>query len=218
MKIIDLRKKNIVSLSISGVLLLIFGAGIFYNIHQRRVLQGDIDKINAETLKIRNETTDLESKATELKKYRQLWGQISDAKKITGGIKMDEINGKLSSIAEKYSIISPTIKVTLPETLKGGLFDREIITVLLSTVNLSFNAANDIKALLFISEFIESLPGYTVITNLQLKKVKDYTTQDLIDLSTGKTSGNVTSNIDFYWYAFKVKESDIVKEVAAIKK
>lgn len=215
MKILHLRKKNILNFSITGVLLIIFSGGVFYNIHQRNSLQSNVDKIKSETLKIQSETTNLESKAIELSKYKELWTQINDNKKVTSGIKMDEVNAKMTLIAEKYSILPPTIKVTLPETLAGGLFDRETITVLLSTVNLSFIAANDIKALSFISEFISSLPGYTVITNLQIRKSKDYSIQDLIDLSSGKTSGTVMSNVDFYWYAFKIKESEVTKDVAA---
>lgn len=218
MKIIDLRKKNIINLSISGVLLLIFGGGVFYDIHQRNNLQSKVDKIKAETLQIQNEATDLQSKAAELSKYKQLWTKISDNKKITNGIKMDEVNAKMTSIAEKYSILPPAIKVTLPETLKDGLFDRSGIIVLLSTVNITFNAASDTRALSFISEFIESLPGYTVITNLQIKKTKDYSNQDLIDLSSGKSSGAVSGNIDFYWYAFKAKEASATKSTIDIKK
>ncbi len=218
MKILHLRKKNILNFSITGVLLVIFSGVIFYNIHQRNSLLSNVDKIKSETLQIQSETTDLESKAIELSKYKELWTQINENKKITNGIKMDEVNAKMSLLAEKYSILPPSIKVTLPETLKGGLFERDTITVLLSTVNLSFSAANDIKALSFISEFVESLPGYTVITNLQVKKNKDYTNQDLIDLSSGKNSGTVSGVVDFYWYAFKIKESDVSKDAAGIKK
>jgi hypothetical protein len=212
MKILDLRKKNITSFSISGALFFILALGIFYNFYKKSSLEAKISKINSEASQIKNETAELESKAIELKKYRLLWNNLTDGKKSTNGIKMDEINAKLTSIAEKYTIISPLIKVTLPETLNGGLFDRSKINVLSTTVNLNFRAIDDVKALSFIVEFIESLPGYPVITNLQIKKDKSYTNDDLIALSSGKGGGAVSGKVDFFWYAFKNKETENKKE------
>jgi hypothetical protein len=214
MKILILRKKNIISFSISGVLVLICAAGAFYTFRQKNTLKDKIEAIGSEASKIRSEASDLESKTTELKKYKKLWSSLTDNRKITTGIKMDDINSKLATLAEKYAITNQTIKVTLPETMKGSLFERSTITVTSATGSLNFQALNDVKALSFIEEFINSFPGYVVVTGAQIRKGdKNYTTEDLITISTGKGVGLINAKVDFVWYAFRGKDAEIKKPV-----
>jgi hypothetical protein len=125
---------------------------------------------------------------------------------------MDEVNANLAAIAEKYTISNPVIKVALPETMKDGLFKRATVNILLTTVNLSFSAVNDIKALAFISEFLDSLPGYVIVTNLDLRKGKQYTEKDLVDISTGKSFGAITGRVDFTWYVYKKKDEPKIED------
>lgn len=219
MKILILRKKNIISFSISGVLALMCGAGVFYTFNQQDALKGKIDAITREASQVRAEAADLESKTSELKKYKKLWSNLTDNRKITVGIKMDDVNAKLATLAEKYAISSQTIKVTLPEVMKGGVFDRSTITVVSTTANLNFQAVNDVKALSFVEEFINSLPGYAVVTGVQIKKgEKGYTTDDLVAISTGKGIGLVSGKVDFIWYAFRSKDTEVKKPVDIIAK
>ena len=214
MKILILRKKNIISFSISGVLVLMCAAGAFYTFRQKDALKGKIEAIGGEASKIRAEAADLESKTTELKKYKKLWSNLTDNRKITAGIKMDDVNAKLAALAEKYAITNQIIKVALPETMKGGLFERSTITVVSTTGSLNFQAVNDVKALSFIEEFINSLPGYAVVTGLQIRKGdKNYTTDDLVAISTGKGVGLISGKVDFVWYAFRNKDTEIKKPV-----
>ena len=179
---------------------------IFLNFSQKSSLQKSIEKINNETSEIKNKALDLQNKTLELKKYVSLWGSINEKKKSTNGIKMDEVNLILSEVADKYSIINPQIKVNLPEPMQGDLFNRNTITVLLTNVVLNFKAANDIKALSFVTDFLNSLNGYKVVTNLEVKKDKDYSIEDLVSISSGKTSGNISGKIEFSWYVNKSKD------------
>jgi hypothetical protein len=214
MKISILRKKNIISFSISGFLALICATGVFYTFRQKDELKVKIETIDNETSKIRNDSADIESKTTELKKYKKLWNNITDNRKITAGIKMDDINAKLAAFAERYAITNQIIKVTLPETMKGDLFERSTITVISANGNLNFQAVNDVKALSFIEEFINSFPGYVVVTGVQIKKGdKNYTADDLIAISTGKGVGLINAKVDFVWYAFRNKDTEIKKSV-----
>ena len=214
MKILILRKKNIISFSISGVLALMCAVGVFYTLRQKDSLKGKIEAISNETSRLMAEAADLESKTTELKKYKKLWSNLTDNRKIIAGIKMDDVNAKLATLAEKYAISSQVIKVTLPETMKGGLFERSTITVVSTTASLNFQALTDVKALSFIEEFINYIPGYVVVTGVQIKKGdKNYTTEDLVSISTGKVVGLINAKVDFVWYAFRTKDTEIKKPV-----
>jgi hypothetical protein len=128
---------------------------------------------------------------------------ISENKKNTDGIKIDEINAKLTSIANKYGISNPKIKLSLPEVIKGGVFDLKTANVMMTTASINFTAINDIKAMMFANEFINSLKGYPVVTSFNISKSKEYTLQELLDVSTGKSSGVVSGKIDFFWYVYK---------------
>jgi hypothetical protein len=209
MKISSLRKKIIINFSVTGVLVVTFGLSIFFNSYQKNSSKEKTEEIIKETMELEKKTTDLQKKTIEIKRYISLWLNLSDNKKSTNGIKMDDINATLVSVADKYSIKNPEIKVALPETLKDGLFNRSTISVSFTTANLNFRAVSDTKALLFIEELFKSIPGYQVITNLDLKKDKDYTTEDLIALSSGKSSGNVSAKVDFFWYSFKNKSPEV---------
>ncbi len=208
MKIQDLRKKIIINFSASGVLLLICGSIAGYNIYEKSSVESKVQKIKSEAFRIIDEATELERKTVEARKYKELWGKLTANKKNTNGIKMDEINAKLTSIAETYSITNPTIKVTLPEVIKDGILKRSTVNTLFATVNLDFQAVSDVRALAFANDFMESLPGYRIITNFEIKKDKDYSVEDLISISSGKGSGVVKGKIDFFWYVYK--ELDVV--------
>ena len=203
MKILELRKKIIVNFSITAALAIVLSTVVFFNFHQKSALKSKTDQINSETSQIQGQAGELQSKAIEIKKYMSMWDNINESKKNTNGIKMEEVNATLNTVASKYSITDHTIKVTLPETLKDGVFSRKTITVLFTTANLNFRAINDIKALSFVNEFIDSIPGYPVITNLEIKKDKNYSTEDLIAISSGKGSGMIVGKVDFVWYAFR---------------
>lgn len=212
MKIPTLRKKIIVNFTAFGLLATIFGGGIFYNIYVRSTVDEKVDKIKAETSQLKNQATELQSKSIEVKKYTELWQKLGEKKKNINGIKMDEVNADLAALADKYTITTPVIKVALPETMKDGLFKRTTVNILITNVSLSFYAVNDVKALAFISEFLDSLPGYAIVTNLDLRKGKKYTDKDLIDISTGKGPGAITGKLDFVWYVYKKKDEPKIEE------
>lgn len=205
MKILKLRKKITTNLCVSGLLLAALGSIIYYDIHRDKSVQLQSEQLQMETSMLKEKYIDLENKAAEVKKYQEAWKNIVSSKKTVGNIKMDEINDKLNQIAEKYSIIKPAIKIILPEDIDTGIFNRSTVTVAVSSATLTFESINDVKALSFVSEFINSIPGYAVITGLELKKSKKYTEQDLVDISAGKGSGAVIAKVDFYWYIYKPK-------------
>ena len=98
--------------------------------------------------------------------------------------------------------------------MKGGLFERSTITVVSTTGSLNFQAVNDLKALSFIEEFINSFAGYAVVTGVQIRKGdKIYSTDDLVAISTGKGAGLISGKVNFVWYAFKNKDAEIKKPV-----
>ena len=212
MKLLSLRKKIIINISISALLLVISGLTIYYDNHQKESAKIKAAAIESEVSIIKSQYEELERKTIEIKKYQQSWKTISSNRKVIGNIKMDEVNSKLNLVAEKYSIIKPAIRIILPEDLNNGVFNRSTVTVAVSTANLTFEAINDVKALSFISEFINSITGYAIITNLELKKAKKYTDQDLVAISSGKGSGAITARVDFFWYFYKPKTVVEAKE------
>ena len=207
MKVQILKKRIIKNFSIAGVFVMIFGSTFYLYYSKKSGVDIKVLAINQETSQFNIELADLQSKTAEIKKYKDLWQTISANKKNTDGIKIDEINAKLTSIATKYMISSPTIKLSLPEVVKGGIFDRKTVNVMMTTASVNFVAVNDVKAVMFANEFLNSIKGYPVVTSFNLSKSGEYTRQELLDLSTGKSSGVVNGKIDFSWYVYKDLEN-----------
>ena len=213
MKIPALRKKIIVNSIALGILFLILLGIIFYNYNQQSNIGNKVDKIKSEAQQTRSQATMLKGKLTEAKKYKELWSKITENKKSTSGIKMDEINTKLEALAIKNNIFNPVIKVTLPEPLKDGIFNRASFNVIVASASLSFESINDVNALLFINDFFAAIPGYAIITNLDIKKIRKYEEKDFVAITSGKPFGIVTVMIDFFWYSYKEKAPDKSKDV-----
>ncbi len=214
MKINNLKKQIIRNFSIAGAFFVMFGAGFYYYSNQQKFVKDKIDKINNEAAQFSVELADLQSKTAEIKKYKDMWPKISHSKKDVDGIKIDEVNKILNSVAKKYSIGSPNIKLSLPELMIGGVFDRKTINVMMTTANVTFTATTDVKAIMFADEFLGSLKGYPVLTTFNIAKNKEYSNDDLIELSTGKSQGNITGKFDFYWYIYKEPENKIEEKAA----
>ncbi|NBV06984.1 MAG: hypothetical protein EBS06_07125 [Proteobacteria bacterium] len=206
MKLINLRKNIIRNFTASGVIVVIFALITLYSIIQKKSELEEIAKLNSETSVIKAKSEEVKNKIAESKKYQEIWKTITANKKFIGTIKADEIISKMEAIGQKYSINKPNIKLTIPENVEGtNLLKRSTITVTVSKVSLDFEALNDAKALYFISEFLNSIPGYPVVSNFEMSKTKKYTDEDLIRISSGNTSGAISVKVEFFWYIYKDK-------------
>jgi hypothetical protein len=208
-------KKNIlINCSLCVGLFSILIGGIFFVIHQQKAAETQISAINNKILALQNQAAELENESAELKKYVSWWLTFSENKKSIKTVKIDEINSLLINVAEKYSITNPILKTALPENLTNNLFNRKTVLVFFSSCSISFKALNDTKTLAFLKEFFDSLPGYHVINSFSIKKESAYSQQDLIDISSRKSSGNLNVKIDFFWYNLRNKEIENTKNVA----
>lgn len=205
MKVNKIRKKIIINFSYSVIFAIIFAYVIHYKNNQSENGKQKIEKIQQQTSSIKINTESLQQRIENVKKYKESWSTISDNKKSTGGIKIDDINSKLAKSAAKYNISNPQIKINLPEEMKDEVFNCKTIIVISSEIQLNFSALDDTKAISFISDFTNNLNGYVVIQNLEIKKTKDYSEQDLIDISSGKPVNVIEGSVKFYWYSYKEK-------------
>lgn len=209
MKIQHLRRNIIINLAAS-VLLVVAAIAIYYYIVNKQDLSNkEVQKIRGEISEIISKTEELESQIIDARKYKDVWKTISENKKSTRGIKMDEINPILESLAQKYNIFTPSIQVVLPENLDSGIFQRKTVAVLYSSGTLSFEALSDVKAMAFINEFFNQLPGYTFISSLEMIKLRKYTSEDLVSVSLGKSPGILRVKIVFGWYIYHEKVKQI---------
>ena len=204
MKTENLKKSIIINSSILSILILIFSGCVFFVFYQKKNADEQSNKINTETEAIKAKTNSIAGKASQAKKYKDLYSQIPVEKRTNFTvIKMDEINLKLKTIGDKYYITSREIKINVPENFKDEPFKLKTMSVLYTSVVLNFRSYTEDKAFFFLDEFIKSLNGYTILTNIDIRKEKEYTSDNLINISAGKGTGNVTTKAEFYWYSFK---------------
>lgn len=217
MKIIALRKKIITNLSVSGALLGIVGLIFFYDFHKKEAMRLEAEEVQMEVSNIRSQAAELQNKIAESTKYQEVWKNISANKKFVGNLKFDDVNAKINTLAEKYLLSQPVIKMTIPEPLNQGILNRSTVNIAVSSVNLTFEAIDDLRVLSFVADLMNSVHGYIVISNFEIKKTKKYSDQDLVEISTGKNSGAIQTTIDFYWYFFKPKDDEKSKIIQPIQ-
>lgn len=219
MKIQRLRRNIAINLGASAFLVLVAIGVFLYITNKQDSGMLEVTKIHNETSEIRSQSQELESQTKDARKYKDIWKILGDNKKNTQGIKMEDVNGSLTSLAEKYSIYVPTIQVLLPENLESGIFQRKTLSVSHSSGTISFEALSDVKALSFINEFFSRLPGYTVISTIEINKIRKYTPEDYINISLGKNPAILRVKIVFSWYTYhdKLKKVEKGAPVSPIK-
>ncbi|MDX2082420.1 MAG: hypothetical protein SFV53_00315 [Rickettsiales bacterium] len=205
MKLVKLRKKITTNILITAMLAGIFAIIIFYKNYQEQTNINQAQKIKAETLSLLEKRNNLGEKVAEIKKYQDLWPTISASKKSTAEVKISDIISRMNLIAEKYSINKPSIKMSIPENITGLPFKISTIDVLVSSGKLDFNAIDDVRAISFISELIESTPGYMVISRFEIKKTRDYSEQDLLKINLKELPSAVSVQVNFFWYSLVAK-------------
>ncbi len=156
---------------------------------------------------LKTNTANLQTKISEGKKYKEIWKSINDKKRSFDGVKVDEVNEKFRSLAGSYNLLNYVIDITVPEKLSDGIYNRKNSDVLLSSVIIGFSAVDDVRAMAFIKEFTDNLPGYVVVDDFHISKTKDYTDDDLVKISLGKFNDlAVTVKFGFSWYVLKKKD------------
>ena len=165
--------------AITSLLVAALIAAIFLSNYEKGIADQKILTIDSEISRINEEYNELQSKSADIKKYVSMWENIGSNKKVVSGIRLDDINTLVGRTAERYFVSDPQVNVSsIPQVVQGGIFNCKTVTVIFTKVSLTFSAVTDIKALMFIDDLFSRIPGYGIITNLEISKAKDYTTDD----------------------------------------
>lgn len=203
MKILNLRKKIIINAALALILLALNGAVFFFYNNIDKTSEAEIKKIEGQISNIKSRIREIENKDAEIKKYKALWPTISEKRKYSEGIKIDDFNNVLAEISKKHLVTTENVKINLPAVINQGVFKRETFELFYTSVSLNYFAINDVMAVSFVEEFVSSLYGYPVIVYFDMSKSKPYTAQDLSDISYGEAKGSISGKLEFFWYVPK---------------
>jgi hypothetical protein len=203
MKIDKLKKTIKYNIIIFTLLVILISFLVFLYYYLNNSYLNQYDKIIMDIAQIKNEANEIDRKTTENKKYMDLWSKINENRKSMAGIKVDDINKTLSNLAEKYSVSSPVLKVSVPESYPSSIFKNENVTLIYSILEVNFTSFNDVKAIQFANDFITTLHGYPILTKFEFSKERDYEVADYYDISSGKLLGLIKGRIIVSWYTYK---------------
>ena len=206
-KILSLRRKITVNAAVSAFIIILIIAAVFVNSIITKGNDEDIEIVNTKINELKTKSANIETRIIEVKTYRQVWANANTKTKNFDGVKIADVNSSFNLLAEKYGIGKPTINISVPEILKGGIYDRQVLDVNLINCTINFDSTTDKVAIDFIDNFLSSLPGYTTINDLSITKGKKdgYGDIDLLDISTGKIAGLTSVKTSFSWYFLKRK-------------
>jgi hypothetical protein len=205
MKIDSLKQKIKVNIIIAFLMITSLVTVIFFYNYFDRNFQEEKVKLGDEISSIESKISEIEAKSQENKKYKEIWKLVTSNKKSNKGIKNDDIEKIRTNLSQKYFINDSKIKMNIPENLPQSVFQNETLDILYTEAELTFNAYSDVKAILFAEEFYNSLHGYVIVKNFEIKKDKKYENKDLKDISLGKNQGHIIGKLEFAWYVFKEK-------------
>jgi len=144
MKITKLRRNITANATGTAFLLFFLSVLVFYFLNNKSKKEKEIQAIKSDTVTVKGEIVELESKINEAKKYKEIYKTIDESKKSTKGIKMDEINNNLGSLAQKYNIYLPNFQALLPVKVEGQLENLKTVELLYTTGTLTFSAIDDL--------------------------------------------------------------------------
>lgn len=209
-KVSSLKHKIIFHICCFSALVIAIVMIIFYGQYAMQNSDEDIRNLNVQIADLTNKSNNIEAKISDARKYKQIWMNASQNNKDFNGIKISDISDKFKIIADQYNLSKPSISISAPETLKDGIYNRQVLDVNLVNCVANFEALTDKIAIDFINNFTSTLPGYVIISDVQIKKIKKegYSDEDLMDISTGKISGLTSAKVDFSWYFLKLKATN----------
>jgi hypothetical protein len=206
-KIAYLKRRATFNIFTTAALLLVVVVIIFYSQYIKKANEEDIAFFNSRITDLQNKSANIEAMISDAKKYKQIWLKADDKKKNFSSVKISDVNETFKNLVEKYSISESSINISVPEILKDGVYNRQVLDVYLINFVISFNAITDRVAVDFINSFINTLPGYVVISDVSIKKSQKagYNESDLINISNGKINGLTSTKINLSWYFLKRK-------------
>ena len=208
MQIAIIRKKIIKNIAVTTVFITFLAGSVFLKIYRENLLQERIKTIENEAIKTSEQATEMEQKATEAKKYRDVWKTLSNEKKMIAGIKSEKVTETIDIIAEKYSSQIDSVKLSIPQNMQGESFDYKTVAVVASKVTLLFKVFTDIDALNFLIDLKKSIPNYIVFKTVEIKKEKKYEQEDYLNIAIKKPGGLIICKTEFIIYAYKDKEKE----------
>ena len=209
MQIAIIRKKIIKNIAVTIVFVTFLAGSIFLKIYRENLLQERIKVIENEAIKTSQQATEMEQKATEAKKYRDVWKTLSNEKKMIAGIKSEKVTETIDIIAEKHSSQIDSVKLSIPQNMQGESFDYKTVAIVASKVTLFFRVFTDIDALNFLIDLKKSIPNYIVFKTVEIKKEKKYEQEDYLNIAIKKPGGLIICKAEFIIYAYKDKEKEV---------
>lgn len=203
MKAIDLRKKTIKNFLITIVIAILLSVGMFINSKEKDILEKQLKKLQSDVRNVDRKASDLASKQQEITKYVHIWKNLQDHKKSLDGIDMDIVNAVMNTLARKYFIVSPEIKLALPDVINSGIFKTSKIDVVHTKAILRFKALDDAHSMQYLNDFFEQISGYFAIQNINITRKANLSNQDFVSISKGKFPNIINVSTEFEWYAFK---------------
>lgn len=201
------KKRIIFNLSAFTFFAIFISATYFFGQNAISENESDIRNLNARIADLTNKSGDIESRINEVKKYNKIWTSADEKRKNPGKIKISDINDRFNLVAAKYNLSLPKITIAAPEALKGSAYDNESFEVQLVNCTIEFKSLTDRVAINFVNDFLGGIPGYVVISSLEIKKNKKeaISDADLAEIKAGTNLGLVSSRAAFSWYFLKDK-------------
>lgn len=203
----QLKKKIMVESGMLAAFLVFLGVVAFICASISSSMNDDKNKIQGTNSSLMAENNSLQDHIKKASTSIEIFQVVSKSK----GTEMDnysinrEIGKKVfTGLKDRYHLsLTGNNAFNQIADLTDEQFKKKTAQVVASDADMNFQSVSDEIAFKFIRDLYKNLPGFTVITSLQLNKQSELSSQSLVDLGAGKFPSLVTTTLKFKWIGLK---------------
>ena len=200
------KKKIIVSFVIFLLVSGVFAGVIVYLYSMQTKTKEKHDWLKNDISATQRNIKGLSDQAIEFAEAIGVWESLDEDAKKLEGIRISQAKLVLDELEAKHKLSNIKLAIAKPEEVninKSPELDNELIRVWNSNVSIDFSAVTDVDAFNFVTDLMESLPGYINIDTFSVERVKDVEKVHLEMIFRGERPALVNGKLRFVWRDFK---------------
>ncbi len=199
MKYQDRKKKLVKTASIAGgitftlLIIIAFMVNTISNLENEKVSRkSNLASLNQQVQKTRDETE-------KAKKYLELYNNLAAKNLRRDFVNPQRVSEILDSMKKSHLIGELTAEIGQIEETKAAGFKNNNAATYFTNVTLRMKSVTDENIFAFISELPSKIGGEIRVKNMEIKKLKEFDNNDIMNLRQGNLPLIVEANLTFNW-------------------
>lgn len=131
-----------------------------------------------------------------------IWRNMSENEKKMSGLRISEAKNIVDELSKKFYLTDVRTTFSKPEKM-GDEFSTENITVLESSIKITFKALTDEYVIKFVEAIAKDFPGYIMLDSFTVKADESISENIVRQVAYGQNPQIVSGSVSFLWKDMK---------------